>query len=196
MALAWLGAFILWTLLVRFVDVQPIGPLESTVGLASINGAFHQFTGVHLSLYNLTDWLSLIPLGIVAGFGLQGLVQWIRRGCLTKVDFSLLMLGGFYVVVMGVFVLFEVLVINYRPILIEGVLEGSYPSSTTMLVMCIMPTAVMRCKRKWLAFFLTAFAVFMVVARLLSGVHWLTDIIGGAILSVSLVGLYDAFISE
>ena len=185
-----LAAFILWTAAVCRIDVQPIGPEGSMVGFAALNGWFHRLTGVHMALYTITDWLSIIPLGIAAGFGLLGLCQWVKRKSIRRVDRDLLMLGCFYGAVLAVFALFEVMVINYRPILIEGVLEPSYPSSTTMLVMCIIPTAVMRCRRKWLSVLLTAFAIFMVAARLLSGVHWLSDIIGGALLSGGLVSLY------
>ena len=192
--------FILWTVLVCLVDVQPIGPQDSAVGFAALNGAFHRLTGVHMALYDLTDWLSVLPLGIVVGFAALGLVQLIGRKSLQKVDFSILVLGGFYVVVMAAFVLFEVLKINYRPVLIEGVLEASYPSSTTMLVMCVMPTTMLQLKdrlensafKRILLAAIALFTAFMVIGRLISGVHWLTDIIGGALLSAGLVVLYDA----
>ena len=191
-ALACLAGFILWTWLVRFVDVRPIGAAGSAVGFAALNGWFHHFTGVHMALYTITDWLSLIPLGFVAGFGLLGMIQ-LCRGRLER---SIIVLGVFYMAVLACFALFEVVVINYRPIFIEGVLEASYPSSTTMLCLCVMPTAVMQlrsrgCKR-WLSILLTAFTIFMVAARAVSGVHWITDIIGGALLSVGLVKVYEA----
>ena len=192
--------FILWTVLVCLVDVQPIGPQDSVVGFAALNGAFHRLTGVHMALYDLTDWLSVLPLGIVVGFAALGLVQLIGRKSLQKVDFSIFVLGGFYVVVMAAFVLFEVLEINYRPVLIKGVLEASYPSSTTMLVMCVMPTTMLQLKdrlensafKRILLAAIALFTAFMVISRLISGVHWLTDIIGGALLSAGLVVLYDA----
>ena len=194
-SLGLLGAFLLWTAAVMVVDVQAIGGADSAVGFATLNGWIHELMGVHLSLYLLTDWLSVIPLGMVLGFGMLGLVQWIRRKDLRKVDASLLLLGGFYVLVLGVFLLFEVVVINYRPILIEGVLEASYPSSTTMLVLCVMPTAALELRsriqqptlRRWLTAAVTVFTVFMVLARLVSGVHWFTDIVGGILLSGGLV---------
>ena len=193
MALGFLTAFLLWTAAVKWIDVQAIGPEGSAVGFAALNGFIHDCIGVHMSLYILTDWLSVIPLGLVAGFGLQGLAQWIRRKSLGQVDRDLLVLGGFYAAVMAAFLLFEVMVINYRPVLIEGVLEASYPSSTTMLCMCVLPTAAMRLRsRRWLAGLLMTFTIFMVAARLISGVHWLTDIIGGGLLSASLVILYDS----
>ena len=192
-ALGFLAAFLLWTVAVKWIDVQAIGPEDSAVGFAVLNGFVHDRIGVHMGLYTLTDWLSVVPLGLVAGFGLQGLAQWIRRKSLGQVDRDLLILGGFYAAVMAAFLLFEVVVINYRPVLIEGVLEASYPSSTTMLCMCVLPTAAMRLRsRRWLAEMLMAFTIFMVAARLISGVHWLTDIIGGALLSAGLVMLYDS----
>lgn len=156
-----------------------------------------------MSLYTMTDWLGLVPLGVAMGFALLGLVQLIKRKHLREVDFSILVLGGFYLVVMAAYVLFEVFVVNYRPVLINGHLEASYPSSTTMLVMCVMPTAIMQLNariknyalRRCAAFVMAAFIVFMVIGRLLSGVHWVTDIVGGALLSAGLVMLYHSIMS-
>lgn len=196
-----LALFAAWTAAVRLVDVQAIGPEGSSVGFASLNGFFHSLTGVHLSWYILTDWLSLIPFAVVGGFGLLGLVQWLQRKKLWKVDGSILALGVFYLLVMAFYLFFEVFVINYRPVLIDGVLEASYPSSTTMLMLCVMPTAMMQLHtriqkpifRQSAIAVMTVFTVFMVAVRLLSGVHWLTDIIGGVLLSAGLVLLYSFF---
>lgn len=195
-------AFLLWTVAIQFVDVQAIGPQESSVGFATINQFVHKLTGVHMSLYTITDWLGLVPLMFVMGFGTLGLIQWIKRKHLLKVDYSIFVLGGFYIVVMAVYVLFEMLVVNYRPVLIGGILEASYPSSTTMLVMCVMPTAIMQINariknnviKRFVASTIIAFIVFMVIGRLVSGVHWFTDIIGGALLSAGLVLMYRAII--
>lgn len=195
-----LAAFVLWTVAVKLIDIQPIGPEGSVVGFATVNRFVHGLTGANMSLYNITDWLGLVPLGFVMGFGTLGLVQWIKRKHILKVDYSILVLGGFYIVVMAVYVLFEMLTLNYRPVLINGVLEASYPSSTTMLVMCVMPTAIMQFNERirnsvlrWsVTVIITAFIVFMVVGRLVSGVHWFTDIVGGALLSAGLVVLYNS----
>ena len=201
-AICMLFAFLLWTVAIKVVDVKAIGPQETSVGFATINKLVHNFTGVHMHLYTITDWLSLVPFAFVMGFALLGLVQWIKRKHILKVDYNILILGGFYIVVMAVYALFEILVVNYRPVLIDGDLEASYPSSTTMLVMCVMPTAIMqfneRIKTKILKRLVTsaiiAFVVFMVIGRLVSGVHWFTDIIGGALLSLGLVLMYRAVV--
>ena len=139
-----LAAFALFTALVSRIDVQPVGPNGSSVGFASLNQFVHQLLGVHLPLYVLTDWLSLIPLGLAAGFAFLGLARWIRRKSLLLVDRSILILGGFYLAVIAVYLLFEVFPVNYRPVLIDGQLEASYPSSTTVLVLCVMVTSAMQ----------------------------------------------------
>ena len=176
MALALLAAFALWTAALFRLDVQPVGPENSKVGFAALNCFIHQCTGVHLALYRVTDRLMLVPLGIALGFAVLGVVQWIKRRSLKKVDFSILALGGFYIAVLAAYGFFEWCPVNYRPVLLEGALEGSYPSSTTLLVLCVMPTAVMQLNtriengilRKIAAGAISAFMVFMVVGRLVS----------------------------
>lgn len=197
------AAFALWTTILLHVDVQSVGPLHSSVGFATLNRCFHRLTGVHMALYVITDWLSLVPLFCAIGFALLGLSQWIRRKNIWKVDFSILILGGFYIVVIAVYLLFEEFAINYRPVLINGILEVSYPSSTTMLVLCVMSTAIRQLNariqntiaKRFFFLFTCVFMVFMITGRLLSGIHWLTDIIGGILLSAGLVTLYDAICS-
>ena len=200
LSLVLLLTFLLWTAAVTAVDVRPIGPNGSLVGFAGLNGFMQRLIGVHMALYVLTDWLSLIPVLVILGFGILGLRQWIRRKTLWKVDRSILALGGFYVITGAAFLFFETYVVNYRPILIDGVLEASYPSSTTMLVICVMSTAFLQLRermrntpfRKKLLFLIGGFTVFMVIGRLLSGVHWFSDIVGGILLSSGLVSGYAA----
>ena len=184
--------FALWTVLVRFVGVRAIGPEGSSVGFATLNRYVHELTGVNWLLYTVTDWLGLVPIAVALGFAILGLVQLIDRKSLWKVDHSIIALGVFYIVVMAAYVFFEMVVINYRPTLINGNLEASYPSSTTMLVMCVMPTAAMQLNariknaalRRCAIITIIAFTTFMVMGRLISGVHWITDIIGGLLFSV------------
>lgn len=203
-ALGLLAAFALWTIAIRFIDVQPIGPQGSTVGFATLNSIIHTRTGVHMQLYTITDWLGLVPVAFGLGFAMLGLAQWIKRKSLLKVDRSILVLGGFYIATMAAYLVFESFVINYRPVLIAGNLEASYPSSTTLLVLCVMPTAMMQLRgrinnrvlRGGVSIAIASFIVFMVAGRLVSGVHWLTDIIGGILLSAGLVTMYDSLIEE
>ena len=198
-----LAAFILWTVAVRVIDVEAVGPNLSNVGFATFNSFVHELTGVNWWLYNVTDWLGLVPFAVVFAFGIVGLTQWIKRRSIAKVDGSILILGAFYVVVLAVYALFEVVVINHRPVLIEGILEASYPSSTTMLALTVMPTALMQINsrmkysatRDAVNVVIIAFIAFMVIGRLISGVHWASDIIGGALLSSGLVLAYSTAVN-
>lgn len=193
-----LTTFALWTILIRFIDVQNVGPNGTAVGFAALNVWFHRMTGVHMLIYTITDWLGLVPIIICMCFGVLGLVQLIHRRSLLKVDSDILLLGAYYVVVILGYLLFEMVPINYRPILIGGNLEASYPSSTTLLVMSVMPTLkyqsdrriVKLVTRKAITAFVFAFSAFMVIGRLISGVHWATDIVGSVFLSTGLYLIY------
>ena len=193
-----IGAFVLWTVLIRWVDVQAVGQNGSRIGFADFNVWFHQLTGVHMTIYTITDWLGLVPIFICLCFGVMGLVQLIKRRSLLRVDSDILLLGVYYVMVIACYLIFEMIPINYRPVLIEGRLEASYPSSTTLLVLSVIPTLMFQVNRrvsntmirKVAAVFVIAFSAFMVIGRLISGVHWATDIIGSVLLSSGLYMQY------
>ena len=195
---ALLLGFVLWTVLIRHVDVQPAGVNGTDIGFAAVNVWFHKLTGVHMWLYTITDWLGLVPIVVCICFGILGLVQLIRRKSLMKVDADILLLGVYYILVILGYLIFEMIPINYRPILIEGAMEASYPSSTTLLVLSVMPTLWFQAERRIrkpsvrnvLIVFSVLFSAFMVIGRLTAGVHWLTDIIGAILLSAGLYLLY------
>ena len=200
LAFSLLAAFALWTLALCYVDVQPIGPRNSSVGFATINGFAHNLTGVNMTLYTITDWLGLVPVAVGFGFAILGLAQWIKRKHILKVDSDILVLGIYYILMLGVYLLFETVIINRRPVLINDYLETSYPSSTTLLVLCVMPTAALQLRnriksavlRNVVTIVIAAFVVFVIGGRLISGVHWLSDIVGGILLAGGLVMAYDA----
>ena len=199
-----LMAFVVWTVLVLFVDVSSIGPNNSKVGLSTLNGVVHNLIGTNLALYNITDWLGLVPIITSLIFAVFGLIQLIKRKSIIKVDWNIITLGLFYIVVFIIYVMFEYIVINYRPVLINGYLETSYPSSTTMLVITVMITTIMqinsRVKNKIIKIsintIISLFIVFMLIGRIISGVHWFSDIVGGALISTGLVILYDVLSFE
>ena len=192
--------FVLFTWSLTFIDEQPIGPNGSSVAYASINHAVHKLFGVNMTLYNTTDWAGVVAIFIALGFAVIGLVQWVKRKRILKVDSSILILGVFYILVFSAYVFFEFHVINRRPVLINGILEASYPSSTTMLAMCVLPTAMMQFHRlikntkirNAINVLCGLFTAFMVIGRLICGVHWFTDILGGLIFSVAMILLYCA----
>lgn len=197
-ALSSLAAFVLWTVSLCHIDIKAIGPKGSSVGFSTLNGFVRDLVGSNMTLYVITDWLGLIPLFFALGFAIVGIVQWIKRKSILKVDSDILILGCFYLAVIAVFILFENVIINRRPILINGILEASYPSSTTLLVMCVMPTTILQLSsriknikiRRIITPVLIGFNAFMVIGRFISGVHWASDIIGAALLSTGLVMMY------
>ena len=142
------AAFAVWTVLIQIIDVQPVGQNGTNIGFATFNCRFHQLTGVHMAVYTITDWLGLVPIAVCMIFGGMGLVQWIRRRNLLKVDADLMILGIYYIIVIFCYLIFEMIPINYRPVPIDGRMEASYPSSTTLLVLSVMPTLIEQMNRR------------------------------------------------
>ena len=198
----YLIVFVVWTLLIQIVDVQPVGQNGTDIGFATINCYFHKLTGVHMVIYTITDWLGLVPIFICLIFAGIGLVQLIQRKNLFKVDSDILVLGIYYIIVIFGYLIFEMIPINYRPVLIDGFMEASYPSSTTLLVLSVMPTLWFQAKRrmkseilhKCVCVFSALFSIFMFIGRTVAGVHWLTDIMGSILLSTGLFLLYRAIV--
>lgn len=190
--------FAVWTALIKTVDVQPVGQNGTSIGFAALNIWFHRLTGVHMWVYTVTDWLGLVPIGICLIFGVLGAVQLFTRKSLFRVDTDIILLGVYYILVIFGYLLFEMIPINYRPIPIEGRMEASYPSSTTLLVMSVMPTLMFQAYRRIqnrvcrlsIYTFAVTFMAFMVIGRTVAGVHWLTDIIGSVLLSTGLYLIY------
>ena len=199
-ALVMLLLSVIWTVTAGVADVSAIGPMGSSVGLSTLNAAVRDLVGVRMELYELTDILDLVPIAVALGYAIVGAAQLIGRRSLWRVDRRILALGGLYIALGVVFVGFELMPLNYRPVLIEGVLEASYPSSTTLLVMTVIPAFLVdvatRVKKKrifWVIFAVAAaFCAFVVAARILSGVHWFSDVIGGLLISAALVLSYSA----
>lgn len=190
-------SFILWTVLVMTFDVKSVGVEGTNVGFSALNTAVHKLTGTNMTLYNITDWLGLVPIFVCFVFAGVGLGQLIKRRSLLKVDIDIIFLGVYYIIVIAAYLVFEMIPINYRPIFINGYMEVSYPSSTTLLVLCVMPTLNFQARRTDNIYIRSAikilsviFSVFMVTGRLISGVHWLSDIIGSVLISFGLFCIY------
>ena len=194
---------VLFTALVKNVDVKPIGPNESMVGFADINKLFHNLIGSNMTIYKITEVLGYIPIVMALVYVFIGLKQLIKRKSLLKVDKEIYVLALFYVLVVGVYVFFEKFVINYRPILIDGLLEASYPSSHTLMSICLCGSSIIINKKLFKNKFgdienvLSVILILLIViGRIISGVNWFTDILGGIIISSTLLVIFYSIISS
>ena len=206
-------AFVIFMLLfaglvaaLQVYDVAAIGPEGTSVGFSKINGLVHEFTGVNMLWYDITEWIGFGALGVAALFALTGLVQLIMRKSLLGVDREIYLLAGLYIVLAGAYVLFEYFIINYRPVIMEGESypEASFPSSHTLLAFVILGSAIpllrkyIRPRGVCVLLQILCVAVILVTVggRLYSGVHWLTDIVGGVLLGMALLFLFGALLGK
>ena len=198
-----IALFIIYTILIQIIDVKPLGLNGTDIGFYTINSWFHNLCGLNFTLYTVTDWAGLIPLFVMIAFAFLGLFQFIKRKDIKKVDLDIIILGAYYIAIIIIYFIFEIVTINFRPVLINGFIESSYPSSTTLLVLGIMPTLTeligRRCKFKKIKIatiiFTITFSLGCVICRLVSGVHWLTDIVGSVIIASGLFCIYKGLIS-
>ena len=188
---------IIYTVLVKIVDVAPIAADNSNVGFATINVFFRDIIGNHMLFYDITKYLGVIPILMALSYGLLGVLQLIKKKSIKKVNKRLIVLGIFYVVFAILYVLFEKLAINYRPVLVDGQIEASYPSTHTLLALCICGSSLIISKYiykknivKYLNKFTWVVMILIVLGRIISGVHWISDIVGGIIISLFMLSAF------
>ena len=191
--------FLVFTVLVKFVDVQNIGPLNSEVGFAGLNELF--LVESTSKVWDIvSDIIMVISLLVVCLFIVVGIAQWVNRKSLKKVDKNIFVVAGLYVAVVIVFVLFELVVINNRPVLENGELGASFPSTHVLISIAVLFSTLIQLRKyymknhKMVVFSEVAvwiLASMLVISRILSGVHWITDIIGAILVSGALVYIYN-----
>lgn len=193
---------ITFTIIVKVVDVKQIGVNNSSIGFATLNQFIFETTGVNIIWYHITDWLGLIPVFMAIVYAFIGLIQLIKRRSIFKVDKEIILLGLYYIIVIALYVFFEKVIINYRPILMNGFLEASYPSSHTLMTICICGSSILINKKlfnnkitKVINYLSIIIITITVVGRLISGVHWFTDIIGGILISSGLLMTFYSLLS-
>ena len=197
LAIAFGGAFVFLIFLLRQNDVQAIGPAGTSIGLATLNQKVFDLLGTSDTLYKITKYAIVIPIGAAAAFAVLGIIEAIKRRSVFKVDREILLLAVLYVAVLIIYIVFEIVKINYRPILLPGETtpETSFPSTHTLLCFSIIGSGMfvlpkyLKSKPLLIASEVVAgvLMVGIVAGRLASGAHWFTDIVGGVIISLALV---------
>lgn len=193
---------VIYTILVKYVDVAPIGPKASRVGFSTLNKFVFNFLGRSNIWYNITEVLGMISILIALFYALIGLYKLIKNKSILKIDKEIIILGIFYFVVLLVYLFFEKVIINYRPVLVKGTLEASYPSSHTMLSICICLSAIIinnkLYKNMRISKIINTLSIIIMITttigRLLSGMHWISDILGGIIISICLSYIFKTVI--
>lgn len=189
---------IIFTIMVKNIDVKAIGPEGSSVGFSTINQKVHDTFNYNEKWYKISKYCGMIPIMLACFYVGRGIKQLIQEKSLKKVDKRLYVLGALYILFAIVYFFFEKVIINYRPILEEGKLEASYPSSHTILAICLCGSSILISKyfiknktvRSILNIFTLIIMIAIVVGRILSGVHWFTDILGGIIISLCMLSIF------
>lgn len=206
---ALLVAFFVLILLLYTVDrgayviTGSAGRFEIEIGLKAINVAVADSVPYNSFWYDLSEILGVLCLLLAGGFAVFGIIQLVTRKSLKKVDKKIYLLAAFYVLIAVLYAFFEIVIINYRPALLTGEKEASFPSSHTVLSLCVCLSSVtvlgyyVKNKKVLCAanIALAALGALTVFARALSGVHWLTDIIGGVLLSFALWFAFKASVN-
>ena len=205
-SIALFALFFVFTLLVATVDKAAGNAPGTEIGFSHLNLAFfnatHKNGEISNGWYKLTEFLGYLALAEAAGFAVYDVAQLIVRKSLKKIDKDLFVLAAAYVLLAIFYVAFEKIVVNYRPVLENGEIAASYPSSHTMLTITIASTGIFMLRRRMTCLpalisaetLSGAVMLVMTVGRLLSGVHYFTDILGGVLLATAIVMLFAAFL--
>ena len=193
---------IIFIVFLKRIDIKCNAVNNSCIGFATINQFIFDKIGVNMTWYTITDWLGIIPILMSMVYAIIGLKQLIKRKSIRKVDKEIIILGIFYIAVISIYILFEKYIINYRPILMNGFLEASFPSSHTLMTICLCGSSIIINNRLFKNKFtkiINVISLFIIIitiiGRLISGVHWFTDIIGGILISSFLLMLFYSILN-
>ena len=186
---AFLVLSVVATAMVVLVDVQPIGQMGTTVGLASLNDAVWKALGANALCDKLSDVVLVLSLLLVVAFGVLGVVQLVQSKSLAKVDRTLWLLLALYVVMLVAYVGCDMVAVNYAPQLDAGQLKPSFPSSHVMCVVAVAVSSAIAVPHlfaderlsKIATVLAVALVVLVLVTRMASGAHWCSDILCGAL---------------
>lgn len=144
----------------------------------------------------ISDIILLASFAILGVFVVLGLYQLITRKSLLKVDHRLLWMILPLVLIAITYVVFDkFLVLNIRP---NGSGEASFPSthvmvvSTIFLIIALNLPYYIKSKTAWIIIDIAMLLliVLVCVGRVLSEMHWLSDVLGGLAFAIIFAVIY------
>ena len=204
-ALSLTFVFIVWTILVKTIDMNYILNV-GYIGFSHFNFQINDYVldFGKTDLFNkLTDVGLYLTFLFDLGFAILGIVQWIRRKSIKKVDPIIFILLVTYITVVVEYFIFEIVKINYSPLSTPEDLHASYPSTHVLLFISFLMTGVIALfnyvkANNFIKYISISFGVLLSIAyavmRLLSGRHYFTDIVASLFLSASIIALFIGLI--
>ena len=138
---------IIYTVLVTFVDKQTIGPEGTSVGFSAINKVFLDLISYNPMWDKITDLMLMIAILTAVYFAATGFIQLLKeKRPLAEIDKDILIMGFLYVILVIMYVLFDKVPINYRPVILDEGLEPSYPSTHDLMTLAFFVFTIVNLK--------------------------------------------------
>lgn len=186
--------FLLFLIMLYTVDVKNIGAGVTKVGLCFINN--HSFMASNASMWDkISDVCMYLGIGVIGALFILGVVQLIQRKNILKVDKEILVFGCLVVLMIIIWLFFDkVLIVNNRPILVDGKVECSFPSTHIMITSFALLSGsyylFKKINKKHLTIIMYVASAIIVticfLGRVLSGMHFLTDAVCGLLMGLFL----------
>ena len=189
--------------LLKVANVKLTGTYNTSIGLGSINLKLRDLIGTSKAFDIISTIILVIAFLIVAAEIALAIYELVKRKDIEKLDNEIWALSVTYAALAFIFAVFNyALIINVRPVVIDGKLESSYPSTHVLVSLTVFLTGItmtsylVKDKKLKLGIdiALIALSVLVVITRMLSGKHWFTDIIGGILASGFLYWMHITFI--
>ncbi|MBQ3436419.1 phosphatase PAP2 family protein [Candidatus Saccharibacteria bacterium] len=150
----------------------------------------------------ITNIILISSFVVLAVFAVLGLVQWISRKSLKKVDKQLLWMPLPLLLMAITYVVFDkFIILNVRP---NGSGEPSFPSTHVMVVATIFFVVALalpkyiksKTARIVLELFIAALIGLTCVGRVVSQMHWISDTIGALVFAFIFSEIYRQIIKK
>lgn len=198
--------FLFILLLILLMTVDRANNIYKQIGLFSFNKLF-LVDYSNEAWDEFSDVILYISLLFILGLAIYGFYQLSKKRSLFKVDKDIIFIGCGLAILAFVWLVFDKLIdVNYRPIAISGTAQTSFPSTHTMIaafVLLAATRAILKRNGNEIKYQLLAYSgssiliLLCSLGRILSKMHWATDVLGGLFIGVGLffilVGLDKAF---